>query len=221
MLHPVGRLPESTYWRRRAVLVAALVLTVLLIKNVLLSGGSSDAATTAHQRPATPLQTTAAAIRTTPMPRSTPKPTPTRKPRVATHHPAGHRPIPTCSARSLSLFVGSAADVYRVGQIADLTLTVVNMTRNSCRAEIGPRIQEALVFHGRERLWSSNDCYPGAESNVATLSPGQPQRLVIRWSGDTSKPGCAGRRIRVGAGHYTVIGQVGTVRGRGTLTYRD
>lgn len=229
MLHPVGRLPERTYWRRRVVLVAALLLTVLLVKNLLLSGGSSDAATaTGRQQAGPPRQSAlpASTVRKTPQPTSRATPTPMQRPTptaTAERRQArpAHRPVPTCSPRSLALFVGSARDFYRVGQIADLTLTVVNMTGTACRADIGPRVQDALVYHGTQRLWSSNDCYPGSESAVETLSPGEPRRLVIRWSGDTSRPGCAGRRVRVGAGRYTVVGEVGAVRGRSDVTYRN
>jgi hypothetical protein len=120
----------------------------------------------------------------------------------------------------LLLFVGSTRDYYRVGQIADLELTVANVSHQTCRSELGPKVQQTVVYHGDQRLWSSNDCYPGSESNVVTLLPGELHRMVIRWSGDSSKPGCAGKRVRIGAGNYTVVGQVGALNGRGVLRLR-
>ncbi|HEX3816490.1 MAG TPA: hypothetical protein VHX59_26915 [Mycobacteriales bacterium] len=236
MLHPVGRLPESTYWRRRTIVVLALVLTVVLVKSVLLSGGNSDAAT----RPASsssPSPTPSLSPAAVPSPRAKPsasKLVPPKSPAPKSPAPkvvtskvvasrtaaAKHGPLPTCTTRSLALFVGAARDYYRVGQIADLTLSVVNVSDASCRGEVGPKVQEALIYKGDQRLWSSNDCYPGSESDIVTLPPGVVHRLVIRWSGDSSKPGCAGKRARIGAGTYTVIGHVGKLEKRGVLVLR-
>jgi hypothetical protein len=235
MLHPVGRLPESTYWRRRTTVVLALVLTVVLVKSVLLSGGNSDAATKPTAAPAsssnpspTPSPSPAAfpsahakpPASTSPASTSPASKSPVSKSPVSKSAAVKHGPLPTCATRSLALFVGAASDYYRVGQIADLTLSVANVSDSACRGDIGPKVQEALVYKGNHRLWSSNDCYPGSESDVVTLQPGVVHRLVIRWSGDSSKPGCAGKRARIGAGTYTVIGHVGKLEKRGVLVLR-
>ncbi len=227
MLHPVGPLPGSTYWRRRSVLLAAVVITVVLVKGVLLSGGSSDATTPRTQPPVhRPAQLTPAHRPAQPTPAHRPaQPTPAHRPAQPT--PA-HRPAqPTlasstthCSTGSLKLLVGSARDAYRVGTVVDLTISVLNMSDTTCRSELGPRVQAAAVYHGSRRLWSSNDCYPGSTSSVATLRPGELRRLVIRWSGNTSAPGCGGKPVRVGAGRYAVVGRVGSLTGRGTVVLR-
>jgi hypothetical protein len=118
------------------------------------------------------------------------------------------------------LFVGTVRESYPAGTVADLALSVANMSNTTCRAELGPRVQQALIYRGQSRLWSSNDCYPGSESNVVSMRPGELRRLVIRWSGDSSKPGCAGKRVRVDPGRYTLVGEVGKLRGRGTIVLR-
>jgi hypothetical protein len=158
----------------------------------------------------TPTASAAASVRSTAAsPRTTPTPT------------AAHRAIPTCASRALLLFVGSDRDFYRVGTISDLELTVANVSHQTCRSELGPKVQDTVVYHGKQRIWSSNDCYPGSESDIVTLQPGELHRMVIRWSGDSSNPGCAGKRLPVGAGDYTVDGQVGALHGRGVLKLRD
>ena len=254
MLHPVGRLPESVYWRRRIIMLAALLLTVLLVKGVLLSGGDSNAAAGPQDHPraaGSPTSTSAAPAATasakpvstgspkrTRTPGPTKKPVPTTKsmpsskstpkstrtkPAAKTTRPkssAAHKPVPTCVSKSLMLFVGTVRESYRVGRVADLALSVANMSDTTCRAQLGPRVQQALIYRGRDRLWSSNDCYPGSESNVVTMAPGELRRLVIRWSGNSSRPGCVGKRVRLDPGRYTVVGEVGKLSGRGTIVLR-
>jgi len=50
------------------------------------------------------------------------------------------------------LFVGTVRESYRVGRVADLALSVANMSDTTCRAQLGPRVQQALIYRGRDRL---------------------------------------------------------------------
>jgi hypothetical protein len=137
---------------------------------------------------------------------------------ATTPRPASSTTKPTCPPRSLKLLVGSARDSYRVGTVVDLTLSVLNLTDTTCRAEL--EVPTATVYDGRRRLWSSNDCDP-ARTSGAAMRPGELRRLVVRWSGETSGLGgksCGGKRV--GAGRYTVVGRVGSLTGLGPLVLR-
>lgn len=213
MLHPVGRLPERVYWRRRVVLVGATLLTIILVKYVLFSSRDSNAATRPTQPRTVPLASatsveTRTAIKPTPIPRAT-----LAKKKTA-------QTIPNCSTKSLMLFVGAIAESYKVGTISHLTLSVANMSNTTCRTDLGPRIQKALVYRGAQRLWASTDCHRPGANEVVTMRPGELRRLVIGWSGRTARPGCAGRHVQVDPGRYTVVGAVGHLRGRGTVVLR-
>lgn len=213
MLHPVGRLPERVYWQRRAVLIGATLLTILLVKYVLFSGGDSSAATRPPRSQNIPVAgTTEAATRTEIEPTPTPRKTLAKKKTAKT--------IPNCSTKSLALFVGTIAESYKVGTISHLALSVANMSNTTCRVDLGPRIQKALVYRGAQRLWASTDCHRRGPSDVVAMRPGELRRLVIGWSGRTARPGCAGRHVQVDPGRYTVIGEVGKLRGRGTIVLR-
>jgi hypothetical protein len=206
MLHPVGRLPESVYWRRRVVLVGATLLTIFLVKYVLFSTRDSSAATRPTSVPiSSPTRT---AIKPTPVPRKTLTKKKTTK------------AIPNCATKSLTLFVGTIAESYKVGTISHLALSIANMSNSTCRVDLGPRIQKALVYRGAQRLWASTDCHPPGKSDVVNMKPGELRRLVIGWSGRTARPGCAGRHVQVDPGRYTVVGEVGKLRGRGTVVLR-
>src|SRR3546814_1770186 len=49
---------------------------------------------------------------------------------------------------------------------------------------------ELVVFSGRDRIWSSDDCAPGGPKDVTTLAPGKPVSQRVTWNGRRSRPGC-------------------------------
>lgn len=207
MLHPIGGLPSRTYWRRRAMLGGALLMSAVLIKVEIFGGGSSDAATrAAPERNAT----------TAPRPsRAVPQLAVTRTRSDQPKLPP--EPLPTCTEKQLSLRVVPGAASYRLGELPVVVYTVRNRIGSTCRRDLGPAMQEALVYNRSTRLWSSNDCWPGVEHRVVTLRPGHPETFSMRWSRTSSLPECAGIRRVVPAGTYTLIGRVGNLQARAPI----
>jgi hypothetical protein len=233
MLHPVGGLPSRTYWRRRAALGAAVLMSAVLIKTELL-GDSSDAATRPGTQQGAPERTTAApAPVRSPAPVGTPAPTARRDPPAATEpavsspaatSPAVSKPAftkpalpPVCPESALRLQVTPGAASYRIGELPVVRYSVTNHSRRTCRRDLGPALQEALVYDRTQRLWSSNDCWPGVEHRVVRLRPGRPETFSMRWSRTSSRPGCAGIRRVVPAGTYTLVGRVGGLIARSPI----
>jgi hypothetical protein len=227
VLHPVGPLPASVYWRRRAVVFAGLVAVLLLVWAVL-PGGADDtprdsAAAVGSPSPTEPATAPTAtgsggltaspatddpgragdgaAAATTPPATSappTPKPTP----------PPAPKP---CADSALRLTVSPAQPVYVVGQAPVLRLQVRNVGALSCTRDLGAALQEVLLYRGTQRLWSSNDCYPEGERDQELMRPGVVYTFSVTWSGLVSRPKCAGARTPVGAGSYTLLARLGSL----------
>jgi hypothetical protein len=240
VLHPVGPLPASVYWRRRAVAFAGVVGVLLLSWAVLAGGGGAggrdSAAAVGSPSPTEsagpsspdPSGLTASAASndpgraadddgpasgesSTPSTPSTPRPAP--KP----------TPAPTpCTDAQLRLTVAPAQPAYLVGQAPVLRLQVRNVATLSCSRDLGAALQEVLLYQGTQRLWSSNDCYPEGTRDLELMRPGVVHTFSVTWSGLSSQPKCAGARTRVGAGSYAVVGRLGSlVSPRSPLTLRD
>lgn len=143
----------------------------------------------------------------TPTPSPTPVPT-TPAPTVA--------PPTTCPDSALQVTVGPRVTTYEVGQEPIFDLRVRNVSAVSCIRDLGAGQQEVVVNRGTQRLWSSNDCYPSTEKSPQLLRPGVQETSSVTWSGLGSRPDCAGKRVRVGAGTYTVVARVGTAVTRRT-----
>ena len=190
-LHPVGPLPASTYWRRRAVLLLAVVV-LLLVAHSCLGGGSA--------RP-----------RGRAAPKATTSPRPSASPTVA---PVSGGP---CADSALKLDTSTDASTYPVGGSPKITLTVTNTGSVPCTRDLGTGAIELLVYSGTERIWSSDDCGQGKAVAMVTLAPGHGKVLSLTWFGKRSAPGCTGTREQAKPGTYRVVARVSTLRVPGAV----
>ncbi len=220
MLHPVGPLPAPVYWRRRALAFAVVLVVLLVGWAVLPDGGSDRPDTAAAVGSPTPEGGTASSLAATPPAgdrggsggvgstggpaTATPSPAPASSP-----PPAPPKP---CSDKALQLRILPERPAYEVGQQPVLDLVVRNVSTVACVRDLGAAHQEVLLYDVRNRrLWSSNDCYPGGTRDPQVLGPGDSASFSVTWSGLSSRPECAGERVRVGPGGYTLLGRLGTL----------
>ena len=241
MLHPVGPLPASVYWRRRAVAFAAVVGVLLLFWAILPGGGGggsdraaavgSPSPTAAATGPTVDASADPSGLTASPASddpgraaddggRATGATTPAPTTRQPAPNPT---PAPKpCTDGQLRLTVSPAQPAYLVGQAPVLRLQVRNVATLACTRDLGAALQEVLLYHGSTRLWSSNDCYPEGERDLELMRPGVLHTFSVIWSGLGSRPKCAGARTRVGAGSYALVARLGPlVSPRAPLALRN
>jgi len=189
-LHPVGPLPASIYWRRRA-LVLVVVLAVLLLGGSFLGGGDGVKTPQARTQP-------------------TSSPTPVR---------SSGPPVPpsACPDSALKLETDTDEARYPVGGKPEITLVVGNTSEVTCTRDLGTKAVELLIFSGEDRVWSSDDCSKGNGSAVVKLKPGARSAVMLTWQGKRSKPECEGSREQAKPGTYRVVARVGTLRSEGAV----
>lgn len=195
VLHPVGPLPASTYWRRRLVLLVGLVVLALLLRSC--AGGSPKPA--AHRTTPSATPSPSASPRATPS--ATASPTPTRA--------AG--PL-TCADAALTLSAAPAAPTAPAGSTVRFTLTVKNTGSVACRRDLGGGALEVLVYSGNDRIWSSDDCGTDKSVSVQPLPAGGSLQSGVSWLGKRSARGCPKDQPVARPGTYTVRARVGTLR---------
>lgn len=218
MLHPLGDLPPSVYWRRRLALLAsviALIALLVLTVRVLSSGGSEPSAgagagsTTAPAvHPTTHSHTPSHPV----SPRST-KPASTASttsgsavsPKSSgTGSASSSAPPAKCTPSQLALSAGSNESSYDVGQQPVLSIIVKNTSSEACVQDLADPQVILRVYNGESRVWGSHDCKIEPGTNDQTLMPGRAVRVSIVWSGLSSQPNNCANRQRVGAGTYTL-----------------
>lgn len=218
VLHPVGPLPPSVYWRRRVLVSAAVVVALLLGWMALSGGGDSPPKTTAAVGSPPAESGTPTSLAATPPAGDRAGAggggaEPADQAAAASPTPVRSAPPPQpCSDSALQLRVLPERPAYPVGEEPVLDLVVRNVSAVACVRDLGAAHQEVLLYDGRNRrLWSSNDCYPGGTKDPQVLGPGDSASFSVTWSGLSSRPKCAGERERVGAGSYLLLGRLGTL----------
>ena len=239
MLDPVGPLPASIYWRRRA-LALAVVIVVLLLLWAVLPGGGDDRPRDTAAAAVTPGPTDPAAAPTglsATAPSDDPgRPgdgdgdgsatgvggTPTTSIPSPTPVPTTPRPTPppaptVCADSALQVTVSPRQRAYKVGQSPYLDLRIRNVSAVACLRDVSPKQQEIVLMRGSQRLWSSNDC--GAQDmsrQIELLKPGVQLTSSVHWTGLGSRPKCAGKRTPIPAGTYTLVSRLGQIVSRRT-----
>ncbi len=193
MLRPIGSLPTTVYWRRRLLIVGAVLLAGLTVYVIFLSGGDKPTPSGHDLSGASGGASTKSSARSRP-------PTPTVAP-------------VTCVPSVLRIQGVTPASHYRVGQQPTLEIQVTNTGEAPCITDLSDGQIELLVYNGESRVWGSHDCKVKPGSNQVTLMPAKTVRRSILWTGLSSQPRCAGNRMRVGVGNYTLKVRLGQIDG--------
>jgi len=224
-------LPPEIYWRRRALAIGGAVVVIGLVVWLVVSltgGGSSDT------------QSAAASASLAPSAATTYRPDASAtgsnqgsggsgggggggaaaagdasSSGATTTTTTSSTPVPPGQCPDSSLAVRATPDQpsYPAGQEPGFTVVVTNIGTTACERDLGSGLQQVLVYtlEGR-RLWSNTDCFPAGAADLRTLRPGEQAPFTVKWSGTTSEPGCTAPREPVGAGAYSVVGQLGQLR---------
>ncbi|MEU6828475.1 hypothetical protein ABZ894_07455 [Nocardia beijingensis] len=206
MLEPNGPLPPEIYWRRRVfaigILVVALALLIWVVLAVARGGDSPGDAAAAGTSSAVTKSADAAA-----------------KPSGQSGAPKSSAAATTvaagpCPDQSLAIKVTVEQPTYKTGEQPVFGIVITNISAVACTRDMGSGLQQVSVhtLDGQRRLWSSTDCYPDGQPDVRTMGRGEQAAFTVTWSGTTSQPNCAGERVQVPPGAYSVVAQLGSVR---------
>ena len=199
MLHPVGTLPPSVYWRRRLLLLVTALLAGLSIYAIFFRGGGNQAprSGSSFSSPggsSSQPQTSAGSDSTSTSSSSVAS-------SATSSSPASAK---TCQPSQLTVAAATNAASYPAGAKPQVAIVVTNRGPAPCVQDLADSQIELRVYNGSARVWGSHDCQIQPGTSVATLPVGQQIRRAVEWSGLSSRPGCAGVRTRVGAGTYTL-----------------
>ncbi len=91
---------------------------------------------------------------------------------------------------------------------------MTNTGSQACSQDVSGKDQVFTAYDATgKRIWSTVDCFPGTGTDVRYLQPGEVLQYNIKWSGTTSQPGCAGDRLTVPPGRYTIVASIGALKG--------
>jgi len=191
MFQPVGSQSSAIYWRRRLLLFGLLAVTALTLYAACSSGSDGSAAQPASNTSAKPSATAA----------STQSASSAAAPAASASSSGA---VSGCQLSALKISAVTSAPAYKVGDQPTLALQVINSGRAPCVQDLADRQIELQIYNGASRVWGSHDCQVEPGTSPQTLPVGTVVRRSVLWTGLSSQPNCAGQRVRVGAGTYTL-----------------
>ncbi|MFJ2032865.1 hypothetical protein [Streptosporangium sp. NPDC087985] len=193
----------DVYWRRRmAALIGVLVVVAVVVWACSSSGPEK---TSKVQAPLSGSLTPDPIVTVLPTVTVTPSPSPTSTHRVAKATVRAKRPGDACDSPDLVLNMQGRGDVYGPGSRPRFLLTLVNIGKVMCTADVGPRAMEVRITSGSDRVWSSADCVSGDVDDIRRLERGIPYVREIEWDRRRSGGDCTAKRDGVQAGTYVAV----------------
>lgn len=211
----VGPLPPAVYWGRRSIVLGAILLFVLVI--VYSCGGSDRPSANPQaanplgspQRPA-PTVTGLSAQSGEPPPSD--RPYPSGSPSATAGSPPAGQGAGDCTDQEINLAAVPARQSAAAGASVEIALQVKNISGRTCTRDLGSLQQELYLKLGAEKIWSSDTCSTGRDSDVKSLAPNIVHEYRIEWNGreSTRCSGGVASGPQPAAGSYLVFARLGT-----------
>lgn len=194
LLRPVGHLPGSVYWFRRALVLVVLVALVFVLIRVL--GGGSDPKNSAAAGPSSG-------------PTSVPVTTPGEK----TSEPGkktSETPKTTESARDVkckgddvTIDVVPASRTLATGNSMPVVIQL-SAARDECKAAVDPTELSLTITSGKDQIWTTEHCEKVIPRATLVLAKGKQSSAIVLWDGRRSRPGCLPGQLQAKPGTYVV-----------------
>jgi hypothetical protein len=190
LLHPVGHLPASVYWVRRALVLVVLAVLLVLLLRLFAGGGGGDpvnsAATGPGQQPSTGAPSVPATGPTTSEPVRTDPPKDTK-----------------CAGTDVRISVLPASRTITSG--AGLNFTIrLSAVRAQCTATLDPSVLSLTIASGKDQIWSTSQCEQAILRATMILAKGKESTITVAWDGRRSGPGCLPGQPGAKPGTYVV-----------------
>ncbi len=200
---PVGPKDRKVYMRRRLLVLAGLVAVIAVVVLVIVKPGS-DTSVRDVREVEVPSDLASSSTQ-------------------SDSEEESDDETPACAAGQLRVTPISDKSDYAAGELPLLSLSVENVGKEACSADLGTAGMEFAVSSGDDQVWRSADCQENAESLAVILEPGKPlESEGIQWDRTRSSPEtCDITRDPVGAGgaSYHLRVSAAEVEGTGTAQF--
>ena len=191
-MKPVGPQPPNVYWRRRVLAVVVLVVVLgLLIWAVTALIGAFTGGDEPAKQPSPGASGTAA---------------PSSSPSGSASEGGA-----ACTARDVEVVATADSRTHKVGDTAQIGMTITNSSDKTCRMDVGSAAITILVKSGSDQVWSSDDCETGSQSNQVDIEAGQAMESVVPWKTERSAAGCETGLSAIRPGTYQVVAKAGEI----------
>jgi hypothetical protein len=195
LLRPVGHLPPSVYWFRRALVLAVVVVLVVVLSNWI--GGGGDQKNTAATGPEPSSEPTV-------VPTSTPTNTPSGKSTKKTSEPVQSSETPKdlkCAGTDVTIDLLLATRTMTSGASMNMVVQL-SAVDEECKATVDPAKLSVTITSGTDQIWTTLQCEKAIPKAVLVLAKGKQSTTTVPWDGRRSRPGCLPGQLQAKPGTY-------------------
>ncbi|WP_328330025.1 hypothetical protein OHA70_07650 [Kribbella sp. NBC_00382] len=197
LLRPVGHLPASVYWFRRALVLVVLVALLFVLIRVL-GGGGDDPKNSAASDPGQD-PSTAPTVVPTPTPGAKTSGTKTTKTSAPTS--TGTPKDVDCTGKDVKIDVVPATRRLAAGNSMNLVIQL-SAVRDECRVAVDPTVLSLTITSGKDQIWTTEHCEKVVPRATLILAKSKQSTTTIPWDGRRSRPGCLPGQLQAKPGTY-------------------
>jgi hypothetical protein len=201
LLRPVGHLPASVYWVRRALVLVVLAVLLWLLLRLFAGGGGNDPVNSAATGPDQQPSTGAPSVPGT-GPTTTVTTTPTQSGRsdpVQTDPPKDTK----CAGTEVRISVLPASRTITSGARLNFAIRL-SAVRAQCTATIDPTVLSLTITSGKDQIWTTSQCEQAISQATMILAKSKESTSTVAWDGRRSGPGCLPGQPVAKPGTYVV-----------------
>jgi hypothetical protein len=192
LLRPVGHLPASVYWVRRALVLVVLAVLLALLLRLFGGGGGDNPVNSAATGPDQPGAGTTTTVTITPTQSGRSEP-------VKTDPPKDTR----CAGTDVRISVLPASRTITSGARLNFAIRL-SAVRAQCTATIDPTVLSLTITSGNDQIWTTSQCEQAISRATMILAKGKESTRKVAWDGHRSGPGCLPGQPLAKPGTYVV-----------------
>jgi hypothetical protein len=196
LLHPVGHLPASVYWVRRAVVLAVLLLLIVLLFRVF--GGGEDPQPAASSGPVESPSST------TPTLSPSASPSPGGSSTTSSPSRAPRKDDGRCTGAMVRVQVAPGARRVSSGRPLNFQVQLTTPRRDGCAAVVDATRLVLTITSGKDRIWTTAHCGKSVQRATFALSSGRASNTTVAWHGRRSAAGCPSTAPVAKPGTYVI-----------------
>jgi hypothetical protein len=199
LLRPVGHLPASVYWFRRALVLVVLVALLFVLIRVF--GGGDDPKNSAATDPG-PDPSSAPTVVPTPTPgaKTSGSTTSTKTSEPASAGTETPKDV-DCTGKDVKIDVVPATRRLASGNSMNLVIQL-SAVREECRVAVDPTVLSLTITSGKDQIWTTEHCEKVVPRATLVLAKSKQSTTTIPWDGRRSRPGCLPGQLQAKPGTY-------------------
>ena len=202
LLRPVGDLPPSVYWVRRALLALAAIVVLVVLFRVLGGGPEPAASSGPLQSPTTTPTSTPSVSDASTGPPGTARSNGSETPAARTS--TTPKDDGRCAAGAVRVSVVPVARTVAVGRPLNLHVSLSTGGAAGCAATVDAEQLVVTVISGKDRIWTSSHCVKAIPKATLALDAGKPSTTTVTWDGHRSVATCPANQAAAKPGTYVV-----------------